>query len=87
MRRTKVALSLLGSAALAVGLSVGPAWADSGYSGGNSTGSSGNFSWGVGPNANSPSSATSVVGIANASSTGYWELATDGGVFSFGATC
>ena len=32
-----------------------------------------------------PTSDQSIVGIANASSTGYWEVATDGGVFSFNA--
>lgn len=36
--------------------------------------------------ASSPTSAESIVGIANAGSTGYWEAATDGGVFSFNST-
>lgn len=36
--------------------------------------------------ASSPTSNESVVGIANAGSSGYWEAATDGGVFAFNAT-
>jgi hypothetical protein len=54
--------------------------------GNTSQGQVGDVSYGFGATTDSQASNTSIVGVANASSTGYWEVATDGGVFNFNST-